>query len=126
MGCDCWPARTFPGEVVEALRNRGHDVLWVRTDAPGSTDEQVIGRAASAHRTIITFDKNFGELAFRVERTVSEGIVLFRLRLRSPAWVAQRTVTVLESRGDWRGHFAVVEEARVRLTPLPIKQDSGS
>ena len=28
----------FPLDVVEALRNEGHDVAWIRTDAPGSKD----------------------------------------------------------------------------------------
>jgi len=28
----------FPGDAVAALRLHGHDVAWVRTDAPGSSD----------------------------------------------------------------------------------------
>jgi Domain of unknown function (DUF5615) len=28
----------FPLDAVEALRALGHDVAWVRTDAPGSTE----------------------------------------------------------------------------------------
>jgi hypothetical protein len=32
----------FPGDAVDALRARGHDVAWVRTDAPGSSDRQVL------------------------------------------------------------------------------------
>ena len=35
----------FPGEAVEELRALGHDVLWVRTDAPGSSDEAVLATA---------------------------------------------------------------------------------
>jgi len=27
-----------PGDAVNALRARNHDVAWVRTDAPGLTD----------------------------------------------------------------------------------------
>src|SRR5438445_603289 len=55
----------FPGEAIEALRSRGHDVAWVRTDAPGSSDEEVIARATREGRLLITFDKDFGALAFR-------------------------------------------------------------
>jgi hypothetical protein len=29
----------FPGDAVTALRAAGHDVLWIRTDAPGITDK---------------------------------------------------------------------------------------
>ena len=55
----------LPREAVEALRDRGHDVAWVRTDSPGSSDDAVIKRSAAQARVLITFDKDFGELAFR-------------------------------------------------------------
>jgi predicted nuclease of predicted toxin-antitoxin system len=109
----------FPASAVDALRARGHDVAWVRTDAPGSSDRQVLARAAAEDRLLITFDKDFGELAFRVGLPASSGIVLFRIRLASPSQVAERAVTVLESRADWAGHFAVVLDDRVRMTLLP-------
>jgi predicted nuclease of predicted toxin-antitoxin system len=49
-----------------ALRDLGHDVVWVRTDAPGSTDTAVLARAQRASLILLTFDKDFGELAWRV------------------------------------------------------------
>ena|SRR5262245_43232522 len=109
----------FPAQAVEALRLRGHDVAWVRTDAPGSSDRQVLDRAIAEDRLLITFDKDFGELAFRAGRPASCGVVLFRIRLTSPSQVAQRAVAALESRADWAGHFAVVLDDRVRMTLLP-------
>jgi hypothetical protein len=36
----------FPRIAVEALRARGHDVAWVRTEIPGASDEELIHRAA--------------------------------------------------------------------------------
>jgi predicted nuclease of predicted toxin-antitoxin system len=109
----------IPAEAVDALRSRGHDVAWVRTDAPGSSDRQVLDRAAADGRLLITFDKDFGELAFQAGLPASSGVVLFRIRLASPGQVAQRAVAVLESRADWAGHFAVVLDDRVRMTRLP-------
>ena len=109
----------FPAEAVDALRTRGHDVAWVRTDAPGSNDRQVLDRAVTDNRLLITFDKDFGELAFRAGLPASCGIVLFRVRRTSPSEVAKRTVAALESRADWAGHFAVVLDDRVRMTLLP-------
>ena len=32
----------FPGDAVAALLAMGHDVVWVRTAAPGSKDEDVL------------------------------------------------------------------------------------
>jgi predicted nuclease of predicted toxin-antitoxin system len=59
---------TFPGEAVDALRDRGHDVAWVRTDTPGSTDIEVLARAQAEGRLLVTLDKDFGELAARDDR----------------------------------------------------------
>ncbi len=109
----------FPGDAVEALRVRGHDVAWVRDDAPGSSDAQVLSRAVTEERVLVTFDKDFGELAFRAGLPATSGVVLFRLIPASPAYVASVAVAVLEGRGDWHGHFSVVEENRVRMTALP-------
>jgi predicted nuclease of predicted toxin-antitoxin system len=54
----------FPGDTVAVLRQRGHDVVWVRTEAPGSSDQEVLERAQAEDRIVATFDKDFGELAF--------------------------------------------------------------
>jgi predicted nuclease of predicted toxin-antitoxin system len=61
-------------------------------------------------RILVTFDKDFGDLAFRAKPPVATGIVLFRVSPRSPSYVARLAVRVLESRTDWTGHFSVVEE----------------
>jgi hypothetical protein len=53
-----------PGEAIEALRRLGHDVIWTRIQAPGSPDESILALAQSESRIVITFDKDFGELAF--------------------------------------------------------------
>ena len=31
-----------PGDAVSALRLKGHDVAWIREDAPGSTDVRIL------------------------------------------------------------------------------------
>jgi predicted nuclease of predicted toxin-antitoxin system len=109
----------FPGDAIAALRERGHDVTWIRSDAPGSSDRQVLRQAEIEDRVLITFDKDFGELAFRAKLPASSGIILFRISAPSSAHVARVAVAALESRTDWAGHFAVVEDARIRMTRLP-------
>ena len=109
----------FPGLAVEALRLRGHDVVWIRTDSPGVVDRDVLARAVIENRLLVTFDKDFGELAFRSRLPTKPGIVLFRIPPVSPSHVAQVAVAVLESRDNWEGHFSVVEPDRLRLVPLP-------
>jgi hypothetical protein len=42
----------FPGDAIAALHLRGHDVAWVRTDAPGSSDWKVLERAQTEDRVL--------------------------------------------------------------------------
>ena len=77
--------------------------------------------AQTEKRLLITFDKDFGELAFKQRfNTAETGIILFRIIPKSAAHIAIFAVTALESRDDWRGHFSVVEEDRIRMTELPL------
>ncbi|HIK11130.1 MAG TPA: DUF5615 family PIN-like protein [Oscillatoriaceae cyanobacterium M33_DOE_052] len=108
----------FPADAVAALRYEGYDVVWIRTDAPGSSDTQLLARAQVENRIIVTFDKDFGELAFKFGLPADSGIILFRFRPLSPAIVAQRVVATLSSRTDWAGYLAVVEEDRIRIKPF--------
>ena len=111
------------GDIVQALRNFGHDVLWIRTDAPGSSDEVDLARAHAEDRLLLTFNKDFGELAFRFGLPIS-GVILLRLSASSPTRLTQVVMAALTSREDWAGMFSVVEEGRVRMTALPNpKQD---
>jgi predicted nuclease of predicted toxin-antitoxin system len=105
----------FPGDAVEALRDQGHDVTWIRTDAPGITDPEVLNRAQSDERILLTFDKDFGELAFRSHLPATCGIILFRVKAPSGAVVAQKVAIAIASRSDWIGHFSVVEDERIRM-----------
>jgi predicted nuclease of predicted toxin-antitoxin system len=109
----------FPLDAVEALRENGHEVAWIREDARGSKDEQVLARAQQEDRILVTFDKDFGELAFRSKLSSASGIILFRITAISAQHIAEVAVQALASRADWAGHFSVVEDRRIRMTPLP-------
>ena len=76
----------FPQTAVDALRGDGHDVKWVRTESPGISDREVLAHAQLDGRIVVTFDKDFGELAFRFGLPAACGIILFRLTTPSPSW----------------------------------------
>ena len=105
----------IPEDCVSRLRDSGHDVLWIREAAPGSSDDNVLARAAVEERLLITFDKDCGDLVFRRGTKASQGIVLFRISQPSAATVAERVTAVLASRDDWPGHFSVVEDLTIRM-----------
>jgi len=108
----------IPFDAVRALREKGYDVLWMREDSPGSTDVEVLEVAQKQDRVLITFDKDFGELAFRSKHPAASGIILFRMPMNSPAEAARFLSEAIRSRDDWEGHFSVVETHRVRMRRL--------
>lgn len=109
----------FPGAAVEELRAAGHDVLWIRTEAPGSPDQAVLERAQQESRILLTFDKDFGELAWRAKLPSQCGIVLFRLPMPPPDRVGKALCEILAARDDWAGRFSVIEPGRVRMRKIP-------
>jgi predicted nuclease of predicted toxin-antitoxin system len=108
----------FPLDAVEALRTSGHDVAWIREDSRGISDDKVLLRAQEENRIVITFDKDFGELAFRSKLPAQSGVILFRITPISSQYIAQVAVQALASQSNWTGHFSVIEDNRIRMTPL--------
>ena len=109
----------FPGEAVEALRQEGHDLVWIRTDAPGNSDRKVLEKAQKEEKILLTIDKDFEELAYRFKLPASCGIIPFRLSAPSPSRLVSLIITALKSRTDWTGNFSVIEAKRIRMAPLP-------
>jgi predicted nuclease of predicted toxin-antitoxin system len=68
--------KNFLGVAVEILRQQSHDVVWIRTYAPGSSDIDVLAIAEAENRILLTFDRDFGELASRAGLPAICGIVL--------------------------------------------------
>jgi predicted nuclease of predicted toxin-antitoxin system len=89
-----------PGPVVTGVRDAGHDVLWVKESMAGATDHEVLTRAEQEGRLLVTFDKDFGELAVRTGLPASSGVVLLRLRGDSPEADNARAIAALTSRDD--------------------------
>jgi predicted nuclease of predicted toxin-antitoxin system len=85
---------------------------------PGADDDEIVARAIREARILLTFDKDFGELAWRAGASAMPGVVLFRLPLASAADVGEILAGRLGERTDWAGHFSVIEAGRVRMRPL--------
>ncbi len=74
----------FPRPAITALREAGLDILSSAETHPGATDNEVLSECISNGRTLLTFDKDFGELAYRRRLPSDCGIILFRLTPRVP------------------------------------------
>jgi hypothetical protein len=111
----------MPGEAVRATRAAGLFVAWVREESPGISDDEVLAASLTRDLVLVTFDKDFGEMAFRSGADGTRGVILLRPKLRSPEYPARFTVEVLSRPVEWGGHFAVAQEGRLRLVPLPVR-----
>ncbi|MGH9445080.1 MAG: DUF5615 family PIN-like protein [Terriglobia bacterium] len=107
------------GPVIRALREAGHDVVAIAEIAKGTADEQVMERALSERRILITEDRDFGELVY-ARRHPSAGIILVKFHSRARGAKAA-TVVEAVAKLDARllDAFAVVEPGRVRVASRP-------
>jgi predicted nuclease of predicted toxin-antitoxin system len=108
-----------PTEAVELTRLNGLDLAWVREIAQGAEDDTVLALSLTEGRVLVTFDKDFGDLAFHQGKQATCGIVLLWPRVRNPDYVAQFMLAVLTHPVTWEGHFSVARERRMRVLPLP-------
>jgi hypothetical protein len=108
----------MPGAVVEALSSAGHDVEWVRLNAPGITDAEVLAWAIREGRVLLTFDKDFGDIARANRQSDPWGVILFRIPMPGIARVGPVIAALIGSRDNWIGHFSVVEPGRIRMRAI--------
>ncbi len=112
----------FPGPVIRTLRQRGHDVLSVKEAMRSASDRTVLVRAQQERRLLVTFDKDFGELAYRLGLPAECGVILFRLSGSSPEADNDRALSAMEGRTDWEGNFSIVTDDLIRIRPLPRRK----
>jgi predicted nuclease of predicted toxin-antitoxin system len=108
-----------PFGVVEELIAIGHDIEWVGNLTPGAPDGEVLRHAATDGRILLTFDKDYGDLAHRSETSVlPTGIVLIRSPVPRTKQGCRNLALVIAARDDWAGYFTVVEPGRIRRREL--------
>lgn len=105
----------FPRFALEALRRMGFQVAAIPEDSPGMGDEEVLSRCGDEKLTLLTLDKDFGELVFRLNWPGECGIILFRVDTQSPEEFVNFALAVLHTHEDWAGKFVVVSRDRIRL-----------
>jgi predicted nuclease of predicted toxin-antitoxin system len=84
--------------IVRGLRTYGHDVLWAKESMRGADDPAILSRAMIENRLLLTFDKDFGDLAFIKRLPATCGIILFRLSPDTPDRRAEKVLRILLSR----------------------------
>jgi predicted nuclease of predicted toxin-antitoxin system len=110
-------------ELVARLRADGHDIAAAVGSAAGIADEDVLAQAAVAGRVLVTADKDFGELVYRLKRAHA-GVVLLRLAGMLPAERAELVSAVFRDRAaELPGNFTVIGSDAVRVRRPPGKDE---
>jgi predicted nuclease of predicted toxin-antitoxin system len=69
----------FPYKSIYYLKTKGYDILSIGVDNPGIKDSDVMTIAINEGRTILTFDRDYGELIFRHNYKPAHGVIYLRL-----------------------------------------------
>ncbi|MCC5662655.1 DUF5615 family PIN-like protein [Nostoc sp. CHAB 5784] len=110
----------FPLPSVRLLRLAGYDVDSVTEDSPGIEDTEVLTRAANEQRVILTFDRDYGELIYRLRLPSPTGVIYLRFRPHTPEEPATLLLNLLEIEGlQFEERFTVLERDQIRQRPLP-------
>jgi predicted nuclease of predicted toxin-antitoxin system len=107
------------GGVVARLRRDGHDVLYVAEMDPGILDDAVLGLANQRGALLLTADKDFGELVYRLGR-MNTGVLLLRLAGLSREAKENAVVSVIrDHEAELLRAFSVISAGAVRIRPAP-------
>ena len=110
----------FPLESIQYLRNRGYDVVSVLEKSSGAKDYEVLAWARREGRTVLTFDRDYGELIYRLGLASPAGLVYFRFQPNTPEEPSNRLMEIIEvAKVPLEGCFTVLERGRARQRPLP-------
>ena len=102
-------------QIVERLRQDGHDVLYIAEMTPGISDDAILSRANALDTLLITADKDFGELVYR-QNLVHAGVLLIRLAGVPPEGKARIVSTALRERStEMADAFSVVTSGTIRI-----------
>ena len=104
--------------LVKSLRNAEYDVCHVAEISPGINDDGVLELAYREERALITEDKDFGDLVYRLNKPALS-VILLRIPDQHRQLKLERLLTLLENYASKiDGSYVVVELNKIRFRPL--------
>ncbi|HEX6373385.1 MAG TPA: DUF5615 family PIN-like protein [Longimicrobium sp.] len=101
--------------IVVQLRSDGHDVVYIAELSPSIPDDEVLREASERAAVLVTADKDFGELVFRLGR-LSTGVFLIRLHDIPTDNRASLVAAVIREHGEeLAGAFSVLSPTKLRI-----------
>ena len=104
-----------PHPTIARLIKEGLDIKAISFDSPSISDDRVMERAILENRTIITFDRDYGELVFKYGYKPPAGIIYFRLDDFQPDQPTELLLNLLNNPDfHFTGVFTVVDVDNIR------------
>jgi predicted nuclease of predicted toxin-antitoxin system len=101
--------------IVDALRNKGFDVVYILETNRGADDDVIPAMANADKKLLLTQDKDFGELVFRL-KSAHYGVILIRLEGYKPALKAEIVVNMLAKyKDELIKSFTVIQPNAIRI-----------
>jgi predicted nuclease of predicted toxin-antitoxin system len=105
-------------QIVQRLREEGHQVLYVAELEPSISDESILARARDNDTTLLTADKDFGELVYR-QSQITSGVILIRLAGLTPGTKASVVSAAISQHAhELPGAFTVIAPGAIRIRSL--------
>ena len=111
--------------IVDRLRQDNHSVRYIADLDPSIDDNAVLHQANQNSALLITADKDFGELIFRMGQ-IHAGVVLLRLAGLSAETKARTVSTVFADRGhELLSAFSVISPGKIRIRRQAVEPEQG-
>src|SRR3989338_5029394 len=101
-------------KFTNLLSQAGCDAIFIKDLLPKASDEDVLSLAERESRIVVTNDKDFGKLIFKLSRP-SAGVILLRISSTDPE---TRFAMIKGALHKAEGKFIVVEERQIRIRDL--------
>ena len=105
----------FPLASINYLKSKGYDIKGIGIDHAGHSDKAVLNLAIQENRTILTFDRDYGELIFKHGYQPSEGVIYLRLNSftpHKPGEIVEKLIT--SDKYNFEKALTVVDDKSIR------------
>ena len=107
--------------IVAFLRNLGYNTLSVAESFPSVDDKTVLATAYQEYRIVITNDKDFGELIYKLQLP-HKGIILFRLFEENYQSKEDKLQLILKKfKSKLQNTFTIVSKNKIRFKKNYVK-----
>ncbi len=105
-------------KVFNELKRLGYHVQSILVERRGVPDEEVVKKAITRNKIIVTMDKDFGYLA---QAYNPPGVVILRLRDPKISDRIRAILRALQLKDKLYGYITVVTDTKIRRRPISLR-----